>query len=184
MGKNEIDPLEIFLGGIITYPLFNVIQKYFQNNKSLTKYQRQWEKLTKVIETRSKKLREYKLFDIVKTLEEKSKEAYSEALGCYLCGLDLAASNMICFSLEVYFKEQIKKYDKNKSLSDIILDLEKEGNLQPCQVKLFHILREQRNIQAHIVNRIHELDLLGLFKVMRDVVNIFSPQPVIAEKNE
>lgn len=188
MDKDDGDILTLFLGGLIGI-LFGTAR---QNSKDiqakdieLSKYDPVLTAKRDLFNQRKIEVERYQLDTVIEKLQGSVKEAYTESVGCYLLGMDLAASTMICFALKEYLSvEANSKYGQEKSFKKRLDLLFEEKLLQPAQLKLIDYMKDQRDVQAHEINRLHALDILGSFNVMKEVVEIFSPKPMIAEVNE
>jgi hypothetical protein len=170
-----------FLLGMIWYANSSTTQKLNQKAEELESYDPILKQRKNLVNSRKKDIERYNLHKIYNLLEGKTQEAFEESMVCFLLGMDLAASNMICLTLDVYLKENlVLKYGNDKSLKEQFELFFKDKLLQPTQLKLLHYLRDQRNIQAHEINRLEEIDLLGMFKVMKDLVEIFEAERIKA----
>lgn len=187
MANYDDDWVGLLFGGALALFIGNARQSNIEINKRETELKKfkPIEHRKNLIQKRNKQLNEFALDKIIDLVDGDAKAAFIEAVECYVVGFDIAASSMICLSLEVYLKVKLElRYGKESSLKKQYELFFNDKLLQPTQLKLIHYLRDQRNIQAHEVNKLDEIDLLGMFKIMKDLVGIFSPKSMNAEINE
>jgi hypothetical protein len=127
-----------------------------------------WSPSAKAFNRRKLKLAEYELDKVIYALEGSVRNSYIEALNCFIFGRDIAASNMICLSLETLIRDITN--DKESSLLNIIDDLVKKKNLSPDLQDGLHQLRKIRNRHSHTVAKLKELTLLNLFQAVGDII--------------
>lgn len=171
MKKKEAALLKAGFAGYVTANLINSDPQKDEEYKELLHYQLQWKNKTDQFQNRKKELEKYKLDDTVDLLNGETKDIFSEAINCYLFGLDFAASNMICLVIEMYLREKTK--NNKDTLYDLIQNLVDTHEIEPVYLTYFHALRKQRNIQVHTINKLDELTILGMIKTMKDITQIF-----------
>jgi hypothetical protein len=138
------------------------------SNQQLAAYRQTWRPFTDRFIERRNTLLKYKLDRTIKVLSGNVQSAYQEAVKCFLFGQNLAASNMICLTLETLIRDITN--DKESPFVKIIDDIVKKKNLSPDLQDELHQLRKIRNRHSHTVAKLKELTLLSLFQAVGDII--------------
>jgi len=141
-------------------------------NAQLLSFYNKWGKVARIYDDRLLTLKKFSLTTVIQQLDNPAKEAFIEALNCYLLGQDLAASTMICLAIELLLRQ--KANGNSIPLAELIDSVAKRYNFEPHLQERLHLLRRQRNIQAHTATKLEELVLLGLFKALKEIQMAFA----------
>jgi hypothetical protein len=139
-----------------------------KENTNLKLFLNRWLAFDKRWKERFQVLRRFNLTSIIPNLPESIREIYKEAVVCYLCGRDLAASNMVCLAIEVSLREITG--DQTTRLNDLIERFTNQEGMSPDLKRKLHIIREMRNVQSHSVNILSELDFLSLLEANQNIL--------------
>jgi len=169
--------LGVFLG-MLLYTTSDTTKKLNKKEEELKSYDPLLKERKDLVISRKKDIEKYNLHKIYELLEGKAQEAFAESMGCFLFGMDLAASNMICLAIEMFLRDKTNNH--KDSLYKLIENLIDSHQLDPLDLNYFHALRKQRNNQVHTINRFDELTILGLYKTLKEIIGIFKEKEIKA----